>query len=225
MTIDRRTALMLGLGAGASTLVGDLALAQAKDSVTIGWPSDVPSWDPNQRFTPDAQPIYKLVFDQPLDQNEKLDLIPKLVTKWDLAADGQSMTVELRDDVTFHNGDKMTAEDFRYTFFERIKAGHAVDTKNSWRKVTDIEIASPTKADDEVRLGRRRPRRNGSRSSAASWCRRATWRRRRSTASARSRSAPGRTNWSNTSSTRASCWSATSRTGARSRSSSASPST
>ena len=144
MHIDRRTALMLGLGAGASTLIQDIAFAQAKDSVTIGWPSDVPSWDPNQRFTPDAQPIFKLVFDQPLDQNEKLDLIPKLVTKWQLAADGQSMTVELRDDVTFHNGDKMTAEDFRYTFFERIKAGHAVDTKNSWRKVTDIEISSPT---------------------------------------------------------------------------------
>jgi peptide/nickel transport system substrate-binding protein len=145
--LDRRTALqMLGLGAAGSALPGGVAFAQAKDTVTIGWPSDVPSWDPNQRFTPDAQPIFKLVFDQPLDQNEKLDLIPKLVTKWDLASDGMSMTVELRDDVTFHNGDKMTAEDFKYTFFERIKAGHKVDTANSWRKVTDIEIASPTKA-------------------------------------------------------------------------------
>ena len=56
------------------------------------------------------------------------------------------MAVEFRDDVTFHNGDKMTAEDFRYTFFERIKAGHKLDTANSWRKVSDIEIASPTKA-------------------------------------------------------------------------------
>ena len=147
MKVDRRTALqMLGLGAAGSALVGEVALAQAKDSVTIGWPSDVPSWDPNQRFTPDAQPIFKLVFDQPLDQNEKLKLVPKLITQWELAADGQSMTVELRDDVTFHNGDKMTAEDFKYTFFERIKAGHKVDTANSWRKVTDIEIASPTKA-------------------------------------------------------------------------------
>jgi peptide/nickel transport system substrate-binding protein len=27
----------------------------------------------------------------------------------------------MRDDVTFHNGDKMTAEDFEYTFFERIR--------------------------------------------------------------------------------------------------------
>src|SRR3977135_1689731 len=146
MKLDRRTALMLGLGAGASTLVRDTAFAQAKDAVTIGWPSDVPSWDPNQRFTPDAQSIFKLVFDQPLDQNEKLDLVPKLVTKWELAADGKSMTVELRDDVSFHNGDKMTAEDFKYTFFERIKAGHKVDTVNSWRKVTDIETPSPSKA-------------------------------------------------------------------------------
>jgi peptide/nickel transport system substrate-binding protein len=146
MKLDRRTALKLSLGAGASSFLSDLASAQAKDAVTIGWPSDVPSWDPNQRFTPDAQPIFKLVFDQPLDQNEKLDLIPKLVTKWELAADGLSMTVDLRDDVVFHNGDRMTAEDFKYTFFERIKAGHKVDTANSWRKVTDIEIASPTKA-------------------------------------------------------------------------------
>ena len=144
---DRRTALqLLGLGTAAGAFTGDAAFAQAKDAVTIGWPSDVPSWDPNQRFTPDAQPIYKLVFDQPLDQNEKLDLVPKLITKWELSADGLSMSVELRDDVTFHNGDKMTAEDFRYTFLERIKAGHKVDTANSWRKVADIEIQSPTKA-------------------------------------------------------------------------------
>lgn len=149
--IERRTLLqMLGLGlgvVGASALTDSrFAFAQTADTLTIGWPSDVPSWDPNQRFTPDAQPIFKLVFDQPLDQNAKLDLIPKLITKWELAPDGQSLAVELRDDVVFHNGDKMTADDFRYTFLERIKAGHAVDTKNSWGKVTDIEVQSPTKA-------------------------------------------------------------------------------
>lgn len=146
--IDRRTALqMLGLAAGGTVLTGSFTEAfAAGDLATIGWPSDVPSWDPNQRFAPDAQPIFKLVFDQPIDQDAKLKLIPKLLTKWDLAPDGMSMAVELRDDVTFHNGDKMTAEDFRYTFFERIKAGHKVDTANSWRKVREIEVQSPTKA-------------------------------------------------------------------------------
>lgn len=146
--MDRRTALqMLALAAGSTALTGSITNAfAAADAVTIGWPSDVPSWDPNQRFTPDAQPIFKLVFDQPLDQDPKLKLIPNLLTKWELAPDGMSLSVELRDDVTFHNGDKMTADDFRYTFFERIKAGHKVDTRNSWRKVKDIEVQSPTKA-------------------------------------------------------------------------------
>ena len=141
------------LGATALGFLGVHALASKvgaraaeSDSVAIGWPQDVPSWDPNQRFVPDAQPMFKMVFDQPLDQDPKLKLIPNVVKSWELAADARSLPVELRDDVVFHNGDKMTTADFRYTFFERIKAGHKIDIANSWRKVTDIEIVSPTKA-------------------------------------------------------------------------------
>ncbi len=120
--------------------------AAEPDSVTIGWPSDVTSWDPNQRFTPDAHSIMKAVFDQPLDQDARLKLSPGLITKWDMAADAKSLTLDFRDDVLFHDGSKMTAADFRWTFFERIKAGHKVDIAQSMRKVTDIEVVSPTRA-------------------------------------------------------------------------------
>lgn len=147
--LERRTLLrMLGLTvAGAGSLADCLtAFAQGTDTVTIGWPVDVPSWDPNQRFSPEAQAIYKLVFDAPLTQNPKLDLIPNLITKWDMAKDGLSLAVELRSDVKFHNGDPMTADDFRYTFLERIQGPDKIDTKNSWRKISDIEVQSPTKA-------------------------------------------------------------------------------
>jgi peptide/nickel transport system substrate-binding protein len=132
-------------GVGASAGITS-ARAAGNDAATIGWPNDIPSWDPNQRFTPDAQPIFKAVFDQPLDQDPQLKLIPHLIKSWNLAADGLSMEVELRDDVTFHNGDKMSTEDFRYTFFERIKSGIKLDTANSWQKVQDVVIESPTKA-------------------------------------------------------------------------------
>jgi len=130
----------------AASMSAPFARAAANDAVTIGWPNDVPTWDPNQRFTPDAQSIFKAVFDQPLDQDPDLKLIPSLIKSWNLAPDGLSMAVELRDDVTFHNGDKMTTEDFRYTFFERIKSGPKLDTGNSMKKVQDIVIESPTKA-------------------------------------------------------------------------------
>jgi peptide/nickel transport system substrate-binding protein len=145
--LQRRAFLQAALGTAAS--IGApvrYAFAATNDAVTIGWPNDVPSWDPNQRFTPDAQPIFKAVFDQPIDQDPQLHLIPSLIKSWNLAADGLSMAVELRDDVTFHNGDKMSTEDFRYTFFERIKSGAKLDTANSMRKVQDIVIESPTKA-------------------------------------------------------------------------------
>ena len=98
--LDRRNLLqMLGLAAvsGAVLSRASFTYAADTDSVSIGWPSDVPSWDPNQRFVPDAQPIFKLVFDQPLDQSPDLKLIPNLITKWDLAADGLSMPFEIRN--------------------------------------------------------------------------------------------------------------------------------
>jgi len=144
--LPRRTFLQLVLGTAGAGAFGPIASAEGRDAVTIGWPNDIPSWDPNQRFTPDAQPIFKAVFDQPIDQDPSLKLVPHLLKQWDLAADGLTMAVELRDDVTFHNGDKMTTEDFRYTFLERIKAGVKLDTANSWKKVEDIVVKSPTRA-------------------------------------------------------------------------------
>lgn len=148
--IQRRTLLqMMGIGAAGASMLGSSlkVFAADGDSVTIGWPSDVPSWDPNLRFSPDAQPLFKQVFSQPLTQAPDLKLIPNLVSTWEMAEDGLSLSIELRDDVLFHNGDKMTTADFRFTFLERKDITKLpLDIKNSWRNLTDVEIESPTKA-------------------------------------------------------------------------------
>ena len=146
LTLPRRTVLRMAVAAAGVGAMRRAVAAVSTDAVTIGWPNDVASWDPNQRFTPDAQPIFKAVFDPPLDQDPQLKLIPHLIKRWSVTPDGLTMAVELRDDVTFHNGDKMSTEDFRYTFLERIKAGVKLDTANSWKKVQDIVVESPTKA-------------------------------------------------------------------------------
>lgn len=147
--IRRRSLLqMMGIGAAGAGLFGSSlkVLAADTESVTIGWPSDVPSWDPNLRFSPDSQPLFKQIFSQPLTQAPDLKLIPNLITKWEMAEDGMSLAFEIRDDITFQNGDKMTTEDFQFTFVERKKSELPLDIKNSWRNLTDIEIESPTKA-------------------------------------------------------------------------------
>ena len=47
-------------------------------------------------------------------QNNKL--VPELATEWSFDADSLTYTFKLRDDVTFHNGEKFTAQDVIYTY-------------------------------------------------------------------------------------------------------------
>ena len=142
--------LIKATGAGIATLAfgSAMKLAQAadKDTVTIAWPSDVPSWDPQQRLVPDAQPIFRAVFDQPIEQNPDLTLKPHLAKSWNLSADGKTLELEFRDDVRWHDGSRLTAADFRYGWFERIQRKDAIDLARVWPEIIDIQAVAPTRA-------------------------------------------------------------------------------
>ena len=167
--IDRRSLLKLGAGAGALAALGVpdevLAQAAAKGQLTIAFPADVPTWDPNARSLAAVQSLYKCVFDQPITQNPDITPKPALVTKWGYVDDkGLALGLDLRSDVVFHDGSKMTAEDFRFSFFDRPRlpvpeGGRKLDTAFIWRRVKDIEVVSPTRVVDALHradaLGRR----------------------------------------------------------------------
>ncbi|MBI5302650.1 MAG: ABC transporter substrate-binding protein [Chloroflexi bacterium] len=48
--------------------------------------------------------------------NEKMELVPFIAKEWSVSTDGLTYTFKLRDDVKFHNGRKVVADDFVYTF-------------------------------------------------------------------------------------------------------------
>jgi peptide/nickel transport system substrate-binding protein len=153
--IDRRSLLKLGAAAGALAAFGIsdevLAQAAAKGQLTMAFPADVPTWDPNARSLAAVQSLYKMVFDQPITQNPDITPKPALVTKWGYVDDkGLALGLDLRSDVVFHDGSKMTAEDFKFSFFDRprlpvAEGGRKLDTAFIWRRVKDIEIVSPTR--------------------------------------------------------------------------------
>src|SRR5260221_13504338 len=123
------------------------AWAQGRDATTLPLPTDVPPWDPNARVRLAVQSLYNCFCDSPLTQAPDLAAQPNLVKGWGWR-DKLTLALELRDDAVFHNGDKVTAEDFRYTFLERPRApiaegGRKLDTSFLWRKLGDIEIVAP----------------------------------------------------------------------------------
>ncbi|MFL9923968.1 ABC transporter substrate-binding protein [Herbaspirillum lusitanum] len=123
------------------------APAPSAMSLAIGSPVDVYSWDPTGRIAPAPVSIFKCVFDQPLEYSATSELQPGLVKayRW-LDKEGKILELEFRDDVLFHNGDKMTSEDFKYTFFDRPKKEKGVQLGAIWGGIVKVDTPSPTKA-------------------------------------------------------------------------------
>jgi peptide/nickel transport system substrate-binding protein len=61
-------------------------------------------------------------------------MAPSLATQWHESPDGLTYEFELRQGVTFHNGDPFTAEDVQYSF-ERYKGSGAGELKNQVKAV------------------------------------------------------------------------------------------
>ena len=144
---SRRTFIkQLSVGAAACAVLPmhDVFAQTAASTVTIACASDVPSWDPSARIASTPMSIYRAVFDQPMEYSADGKLSPAVVTKYEWQAGGKQLQLTLRDDVFFSNGDKLTARDFRFTFFERPKADKSLQMGFLWKEVTDIEIKSPT---------------------------------------------------------------------------------
>jgi peptide/nickel transport system substrate-binding protein len=143
--LTRRMAAQLLAGGSLAAMLPRQGSAQGTEALSIAYPGDVPVWDPNLRTHVVGHSLFKTVFDQPLTYTPDLKLSPALVTQWQSAPDGKTLDLQFRDDVSFHNGDRLTAEDFRYTFFERPHA-EKLDISGIWRRVSDIEVVSPTHA-------------------------------------------------------------------------------
>lgn len=65
--------------------------------------------------------VIQNIYDGLVELNSDLEIEPALATSWEASDDGLSYTLQLRDDVVFHNGRAMTAADVVYSY-ERIVA-------------------------------------------------------------------------------------------------------
>jgi len=61
------------------------------------------------------------------DESGAQKIVPMLAESWDVDPSSKVFTFHLRDDVTFANGDKMTAEDVVYGFDRLVKLGGCQD--------------------------------------------------------------------------------------------------
>ncbi len=140
-----KTVLLSALFSG-SLLTSSGAAAEEK-AISMALPFDVESWDPTARVIPHATSLYKNVFDQPLEYDAGNKLQPGVVKAFNwIGDDGLTLELVLRDDVYFHNGDKLTSEDIKFTFLDHPKSDKSIQLGYIWWMVTGIDTPSADKA-------------------------------------------------------------------------------
>jgi peptide/nickel transport system substrate-binding protein len=101
--------LLTGCGAGASAPAGGTTAARG-GTLTIGAVVDVPSWDPSQAHVGHLLQPYQAAYDSLILREPDGTLSPMLATKWAYDESLTKLTVDLRADVTFSDGEEFTPE-------------------------------------------------------------------------------------------------------------------
>ncbi|MFE6974076.1 ABC transporter substrate-binding protein [Streptomyces sp. NPDC057682] len=143
-------ALLLGTAlAGCRSAVSD-ASSRARDDDGRPRRGGVLDIAVNSDFTPallfsqSAQSLqHRLVFNTLTRYDDRLVPQPELARSWAYAKDGRSLTLELRDDVTFHNGRAFTADDVIFAVKNLQKPVRAAQLRATAAVVTGFEKRGP----------------------------------------------------------------------------------
>jgi peptide/nickel transport system substrate-binding protein len=129
----------------APLLAGLLALVpgliQAAD-LRIGLADDADVLDPDQSRTFVGRIVYAALCDKLVDINPGLEIIPMLATSWEWSEDGKTLTMKLKDGVTFHDGTKFDAEAVKYNI-ERSKTLDESRRKAEVKSIDSVEVIDP----------------------------------------------------------------------------------
>lgn len=136
-----------GTNSSTDTGSGDGANREISDTLTVAFKVEPPTLDYVYRTGLVMSTINQLIFDRLIDMDAEGNVIPGVATEWE-QVDELTFHFTIRDDVYFHNGEKMTVDDVVYTL-QRLTWADGTRTQ-----MVDVIDAENTKAlsDTEVEL-------------------------------------------------------------------------
>ena len=104
-TLVRGAAAVFILIAASTT-----AARAGQDRFVVDLASEPSTLDPHIQWNPDSYFVYRNIFDNLLTRDDKGAIVPEIATTWRQVSD-TTLEFDIRTDVSFHDGSKLTAED------------------------------------------------------------------------------------------------------------------
>ncbi len=142
----RTLALAAGVSLFALSAMSTDGMAQP-ETLVIDLVNEPSSLDPHRQWNPDSYYVYRNIFDQLLTRTDDGEIVPNLATDWTYA-DDSSVIFTIRDDVAFHDGEMLTADDVVYSIERITDPDFASPQLGQYNQITGAEALSPT----EVRV-------------------------------------------------------------------------
>src|SRR5256885_10811236 len=130
------------LAAAAALVALSCGSAAAQSHLRIGLAEDPDVLDPSLARTYVGRIVFASICDKLFDIDAKLNVIPQLALSHDTSEDGKTVTIKLRPNVKFHDGEKLDAEAAKFSLERHL------NMQGSFRKpelaaIDIIEVADP----------------------------------------------------------------------------------
>lgn len=127
----------------ASALLTSLVgAAHAQTTLRIGIAEDPDILDPSIGRTYVGRIVFSAFCDKLFDIDEKLNIVPQLALSHETSADGKEMTIKLRPNVKFHDGEPLDAEAAKFAI-ERHMTLPTSFRKSELASVDHVEVVDP----------------------------------------------------------------------------------
>lgn len=117
---------------------GEETLVESSNTLTIGIPTDMASMDIHDHNGTLTEAIHSNMFNYLFKRDADGDIHPELVDTYN-NIDDVTWEFTLKEDVTFHNGDELTAKDVKFTL-ERVATDDSLREHFFYNQIKDVEI-------------------------------------------------------------------------------------
>lgn len=152
-SINRRKFLQVsGAAAGVASLPWlnpGVALGAGK-TLTLALPNNPQNFDPGHQANHDAMACSQVVFENLVEIDTDGNIEPMLATDWEVSDDGLTYWFNLRDGVYFHNGQKCTAEDVKYSYDVVRDKKYKLRRRSLWTPIKEVIIENPLRVRFEM---------------------------------------------------------------------------
>lgn len=127
----------------AATFTLPTTLVWAKDMLVIDFAGEPNSLDPHVQWNPDSFNVYRNIFDNLITRDDAGDFAPQIATEWKYLSDTE-IQFKIRDDVKFHDGKPLTADDVVFSIKRITDPAFASPQLGQFNQIEDATAKDPT---------------------------------------------------------------------------------